>query len=543
MRQILRFAKSDRFRRRLFLVTLAVGLLCIFRIPYFVPVPLAWSDSYLFGYNNRTGEGLFLLLAVLLGLIAKFGGMLLPDETRGERGTVQLSHRLLITCLTISTLVALGLYLLTHSVGGLADGAYFLDRIHLIERGQTPYRNFEFVYGSFSLYASVFLGRVLAIGATNGYYLLWLAETLLGVWFLWIFLRWIDIPGGGARRVFLITYALTLFYLTSIALNYCALRYTLPLFGIVALCRVDQGAGIARRAATVGMAVLVVTVLLGLSPEEGIAFACATVMYLPLRRYFSRRPWMPDLLVLIPALVLVYLVAAHAGVFGTMKGFAAGAFNLPIYPAPHILFAFAAILGLVCYLATGNFRQRVQSNVCFVVIYGLGMVPGALGRCDTTHVGGYEMGILLCFLLLCWRWPVAWQVATWCFALFFLILPFALGRALLAACLHEGISHTALPGRRAGERVRARPGSSRDASSGCGAGAGAWTGENAEPPRFHRSVLAGPGNRLSRKLAACRRAAWLSSQQTQQLSESEHRRRILHGYVEHRLASTGCTED
>ena len=404
-----------------------VGLFLIFWLPYRVPVAMAWSDSYLFGYNNRAGEALFLALAVCLGAIAKVGGLVLPTGTRkAQTVPEELTYRVLLGCLGFSTFCAVGLYLLTHGVGGLNDGAYFLDRIHLIERGKVPYRDFEFVYGSFSLYASIYLGRVFSIGSVNGYYMLWLGETLTGVWLLWIFVRWIDIPGGGRRVVFLLTYALTLLYLLSIALNYCALRYTLPLFGMVAMCRVDQGSGLRRRVATVGLAMLLVTMLLGLSPEEGIAFACATVIYLPLRRYGSGRPFVVDLLILVPALVGAYGVAARAGSFGTMKGFAAGAFNLPIYPAPHLFFGFAAMLGVVCYLATGELRRRVQSNVCFVGIYGLGMVPGALGRCDTTHVGGYEMGMLLCAVLLCWRWPVLWRCGTWGFGLLFIMLPFAM---------------------------------------------------------------------------------------------------------------------
>jgi hypothetical protein len=97
---------------------------------------------------------------------------------------------------------------------------------------------------------------------------------------------------------------------------------------------------------------------------------------------------------------------------------------LPTTPA---LESAAGSMAMVFYVATGATAKCVQSNVAFAVLYGLGMLPGALGRCDNIHLAGYLMAVLVCAMLLSWLWLPMWRVATISFAMFFLLLPFVTG--------------------------------------------------------------------------------------------------------------------
>jgi hypothetical protein len=94
---------------------------------------------------------------------------------------------------------------------------------------------------------------------------------------------------------------------------------------------------------------------------------------------------------------------------------------------------------MVFYLATQTLAKNAQSNVTFAVIYGLGMLPGALGRCDGTHIAGYLLTILICAMLLSRLWVSAWRVATIAFASIFLIVPYALSIKRPAPALQKAL--------------------------------------------------------------------------------------------------------
>ena len=383
----------------LLLGTIAVvGLALVYWLPTRFPPPIAWSDSYIFEYNNRIAEVLFIALAATVWLTAKARGLHWPQAAMRNRPlNTEMPPRLLFTCLAVTALLCAFYGWLTYRGGGIGDGAYFLDRIHLMERGEVPYRDFEFVYGSFSLYASLFLGKIFACGSTAGFYILWVAETLLGVVLLWFAVRLLDLPAGGKRIVFLF------FCLTAMLLGLS--------FAVTLLPHLDRSATLRSRLRVGGAALLSVILLLGISPEEGIAFAVAVLLYLPVRRWALSRPWLPDFVLLAVVLFAVYRFVASRGVFGTMGRFGAGAFNLPIFPGLLSLFFFAAFLWVVAFHGSGRLRERAPSNLALVMIYGFGMLPGALGRADGIHLLGYELPVIAVALLLCRVRPVLWRAA------------------------------------------------------------------------------------------------------------------------------------
>ena len=384
-------------------------------------------------YKYELNGILFGAVVIAVAVLTKLGGLSLPSYTKdaGSReggswdpasGNGGLTVKLIMVCLGIDAVLCGIIYWLANGLGGLYDGVYYLDRIHLIARGEVPFRDFEFLYGSAPLYGSLAIGRLLHTSPDNGYYLIWGCGTILGIFLLWLSIRWLELPSGGT--VFLLYYALLSMFISLATLNYFSLRYTLPLFAVTGLCRLDRNARWLTRAEVILFALAMTAVLLGFSPEEGLVYAIAVCLYLPVRRYYAQRSFALDMLVLITALAGLCTIVAHAGTFATMSSFAAGAYYLPVYPGPNILFAFAAVLGMVFYMATRTTARCVQSNVAFAVLYGLGMLPGALGRCDNAHIAGYLLAVLVCAMLLSWLWLPMWRVATISFAMFFLLLPF-----------------------------------------------------------------------------------------------------------------------
>lgn len=396
---------------------LAVGLAVVFWLPTRFPPPVAWSDSYIFEFNNRLCEALFLVLALIFWLVGKARRLQWPASPLRDRLLAEeMPPRLLLACLLLASLLCALETWLTYRVGGIGDGAYFLDRIHLIERGQVPYRDFEFVYGSFSLYASIFLGKLFGCGSTAGFYMLWVAETLAGVALLWFGVRRLDLPAGGKRTVFFLLYCFGMQMVLAVTLNYTLLRYSLPFFAVALLPHLDLDKSARSRLQVAAAALAAVVLMLGISPEEGIALAVATVLYLPLRRLPLRRPWLPDTVLLAAVLGAVVRFSAQRGLFGTMGKFGAGAFNLPIYPGLPILLFFGAFFLLLLYQSTGRLAERLPSNLALLTIYSFGMLPGALGRCDAVHLAGYEMPLLAAALLLARVRPALWRAGTLGFA-------------------------------------------------------------------------------------------------------------------------------
>jgi len=408
--------------------TLLGGLLLVFLLPNFFPPPPASSESYVFGFNNRLCLLLFLGLVTAVAVVTWAGGLKLSVCEREASPTNDGPGKsLFFRVFAVAVVLAALFFWLTYSVGGINDSTYFLDRIHLMERGMRPFQDFEFVYGSGPLYASLWLAHLFHISAKAGYYLIWLTSALLGIFFLWISIRWIDLPASGKGRVFLLTIIFMLELISVVTLNYSAMRYTLPLFAMTGLCRIDRGSARLTRVAVVAFAGLMAMVLLKSSPEEGLAYLVAVCAYLSLRRYFSGRPFLPDVLALVAIAAGLLWMAAREGTFATMKRVAAGAFNLPVYPGPVVLLGLLSVLAVVFYVVSGDIRERSQSNVMLLGIFGIGMLPAAMGRCDTIHVVGYLLGVVICAMLLSWRWLQTWRLTTVWFGLFVLVAPLITG--------------------------------------------------------------------------------------------------------------------
>jgi hypothetical protein len=120
---------------------------------FFSPPP-ASSESYAFGFNNRLCLLLFLGLVTAVAGVTWAGGLeAFGLRKGGEPYKWRTQARgLFLRVFAVAVVLAALFFWLTYSVGGINDSTYFLDRIHLMERGMRPFHDFEFVYGSGPLY-------------------------------------------------------------------------------------------------------------------------------------------------------------------------------------------------------------------------------------------------------------------------------------------------------------------------------------------------------------------------------------------------------
>ncbi len=380
----------------------------IFVVPFYIPVSPAFSDSYLFGFNNRAALVLTLILFAVVGVLSWLGRLRLSliepeSDAPGYPDVRQPRHLDLAVVLLLATGFSAVYFLLIRGSNGVGEGVYFLDRLGLLAQGLHPYRDFEFAYGPLQIFGPWLLSSLFHLSLTVAYALFWLFSTCLGLLALWFAVLWIDLPAQGKSAAFAL-FALVLgVEILSSGLNYNPLRYAAPIACLVAVHRLSRRANAPLQTfdwQTILASALAATLLLCLSPEMGVTFCVAVVLYLPICRRICGRPWTWFALWLALAFIVLLLAAARIGVFETMKGFSAGGFSLPVLPGPHILIFLAAFAIVLVYLMNPRHRARLMSSTALLAFYSLGMLPAAFGRCDWAHVSGYELGILLPALLL-----------------------------------------------------------------------------------------------------------------------------------------------
>ncbi len=377
-------------------------------VPFYIPVSPAFSDSYLFGFNNRAALMLTLALFAVVGFLSWSGRLRLslvePQSADSSYPDArQPSRPALSFALLLATSFSAVFFFLIRSSNGVGEGVYFLDRLGLLAQGLHPYRDFEFAYGPLQIFGPWLFSSLFHLSLTAAYALFWLVSTCLGLLALWFAVLWIDLPAQGKSAAFAL-FALVLgVEILSSGLNYNPLRYAAPIACLIAVHRLSRRANAPLQTfdwQTILASALAATLLLCLSPEMGVTFCIAVFLYLPICRRACGRPWTWFALSLALAFTVLLLAAARIGVFETMKGFSAGGFSLPVLPGPHILIFLAAFAIVLVYLMNPRHRARLMSSTALLAFYSLGMLPAAFGRCDWAHVSGYELGILLPALLL-----------------------------------------------------------------------------------------------------------------------------------------------
>ena len=409
-------------RRNLRALALALGsilfLVAICTLPYMVPVTPVYSDSYVFGYNNRVAAMLTALGAVLLAL---FG----PELQLHFTAARPFTRSTLRKALAISATIAGTLHLLTRRLNGVAESIYLIDRIHLLRSGRVPYTQFEYAYGASFLYGPAWISRFLHLPVADGYGLFWIALVLLGTALLGKVILWVDLPHGAQRSIFLLFWVFSVLNLFTFGVTYSLFRYVLPCFFALVIYRrlwtTERGW---PQAATLALPAPMYALLLLVSPELGIAFAVGITAYLlrfgRLRDGANLAGFAGGVL----GMAAVTYGAARLGVFATLRAFSTGGFNLPLMPAPHLLLLFLLTGLCACYVGQ-RLRLGQPDALLILIAVSAPSLAAALGRCDPLHVLLNPLGVTLAgsFLLtgLPRLRPVLWPAMWTVFGLLFLV--------------------------------------------------------------------------------------------------------------------------
>lgn len=378
------------------------------------------SESYIFGYNNRVGFILFILLTALWAIYSRnLHLQFLPTGKNFDAVRPATFWK----CMAGALGLCIAMYLFTARLGGFGESAYLINRVDLAAHGLRPYRDFEYAYGASFIYLPILLGKFLHITVPNAYYIFWTLNVLGGVWFLYEIINRIDYPGKHRSEIFVLIYLFMTSHIITTGVNYTGIRFlSAPLFALLVFQSI-QDKTIKGQVSGSLLTVIFTAILLLISPEIGVVFGLGVSTFLFLFYINSEhKQWIAPYISMIFLLCSLYFIANKMNAFFTLKSMGDGGFNFPIIPAPHILILFAFTFFCASYLAfsltTGSFR----SNTVLVLFVSIPSLAGALGRCDPGHVAFYGIGIFIVGLLYISNSHRWWKASKAAYILAFIVL-------------------------------------------------------------------------------------------------------------------------
>ncbi len=376
------------FDKRFFLAYILCSLAAVFCVPLFVPMPPSVSPSYIFGYNNRVGVMLLLILVAIGAIWTK--GLGFQFATKGDAKPI--SVKVLIWSLIGVFVGCAVIYALAGRFTGFGESSYEIDRTWLTSQGKVPYVDFEWPFGVALLYGPLLFRHLVPIDLVQAYYLFWAINWLVGTLLLYMVVNMIDYPSTSKTRIFLLIYAAGVCSILCTGTHYSFLRFTCPLFFILIVQRLINAATPRANIYAAALAVLFTATLLLISPETAIAhaFACVCIFLLPTPTRSAG--FTATLLGFLLSLATVFCVASKLHVLDTLKASSGGADSFPIIPAPHILLFFAAAFICACYVFRRFADKRICDNTIGLIAFSIAMMAAALGRCDPLHVFWMEKG-------------------------------------------------------------------------------------------------------------------------------------------------------
>lgn len=405
--------------KRLFGAFIVFSLLAVFYLPYFVPVPPSATESYIFGYSNRLGI-LLLLLLVSLGAIWT-RGLKLAFVSNEESAWVPL--RYLWYFLFIEFAGCAAMYFKVRRFGGVAEAAYEVQRIWLLSRGKVPQIDFEWTYGPGLLYVPLWIHRYLHLSISDAYYLFWVVASLVGIILLYITLNVVDYRTGKKAEIFVLLGISWLLCIPSLGVNYSGLRFVTPLLFILLLYRMSRSEGRVAYAGACVLAPVFTAVLFLISPETAIAlaFACSIVLYLEMPSTL-RVSAVFCYFISLAGLALVIAASYKFHMLDSVLYAGGGANSLPMIVAPVTLLFFAATFICACYLFRRTLRNGPRDNTVAIVVFSIPMTFAALARCDPAHILGNGLGILIATFFYAGGFPRMWKLYRVAFITAFIVL-------------------------------------------------------------------------------------------------------------------------
>ena len=374
-------------------LTAAATYAAVFVLPYRFPLsePVL-SDTWIAGANNLVAAMALAVLSVVVTLFCWFRSPTLPDTETAR----PIARRYLYAAILVSTLwtACLG-WAVSQRQMYWGDEGYFLNQLRSgLVFHQQLYTGFEFAYGPL-LYlcpaACIRLLTPLGISFTAAYVVSLALMQAVGLALAFYMVQALPLRRPYQRCALALITCGT--FNSLLGLNYSIFRFILPFAAIVLLSRQRS---IARTAL---VAVVGEIVCLATSPELGVAFAGAAIVYAIYRGTTEHTRWLAATLAPIAGAGLFYLVVSPAYLF-TLGEMAKGGYNLLLRPAPHVLALLVAAVVLTPITVGRHLRSRDHAAmmVAFYVA-ALAMLPAALGRPDAIHTFFDGLGLYLLSLI------------------------------------------------------------------------------------------------------------------------------------------------
>jgi hypothetical protein len=420
----------------------------VFWLPFQVPpLGIVFSVSQAFHFNNQAA-----IAALLVGMaLATWWSWRNPSDapltpSPPDQPDQQLSWRPLLVTLGVSGLWLTLVGLATVEAPQL-NGIYFVNRLFCLQAGWKPYRDFEFAYGPAMLYVPVVLRNWTGLSVNAAYMLALWMFAWGGLFLLWWVVRQVHAPKHDQIVAFLLVAAFP-------AINpECGIEYTLTRYagGLAALVAARIAVEkLPRRWLAVAVCHLIlVAAVFSISPEVGLAFLAALIVYWFLE-YRAGSTWLIYTAATHVAVLAGLALLAPRNAFLSVRGFGAGSNHLPLFPSPYNLLYVGTLLVAVAPILSDAVRAVLEKKHGFGVfgtltapfaVHALAMMPAALGRADAGHVVYNGTAVFLLALLMPIRktpWAISGRfLYRGVFFLVFPIMTVALDRALLLPMLEN----------------------------------------------------------------------------------------------------------
>ena len=367
------------FSNRWFLIAISgLMMFCLFTLPYFfLSSDIVTSMSYDYGFNNKVGvllTGISILLFVFFGLLNEAQEIrLFGQEENGVAWKLFVIGCLVVAFYALFMGIISG-YRLAFNGG---ESSYFLPHIFDLVNGRVAYIDFLFFYGPLMIYFPYWV-YVITFGSSVLWAYLFSVSLfhILGLYMFYELLNAMNFDCKTKKWIFCFVYIC--FFPIALGMNYEMLRFILPFW---CFYKLHQNTSKWRML----FFPLSVILCMAISPEIGLVYLIALLIYCFLRFYALRDSAYISLATLSLILTICFMVI-YQPMFSMLFSFSSGLLNFPFIPSWHLFLFFACVM-LVAFILGCKLCNLSKNHFDITIIMmAFGLIPACLGRCDPGHV-------------------------------------------------------------------------------------------------------------------------------------------------------------
>ena len=369
-------------------------ILCL-TLPWFIGVSQSISDSYYYGYSNKSA--LFILLITIFSsyyIVSRVSKNTAEwSNRRVEETTTYNFFRQKKFVFFIYSFLFLGFiiflfisYNLQNSIY-YGESGYFIKRLYLMKDGLDPFISFEFAYGSFLLYFPHYIKELFNLQVETSYLLSLFLESVAGYFFLWKVCKTLG-SGGNLHLLFILLLLPSFFCLFSGGANYTLFRFVTPIYLLTYIVHDKVRSSQIR---VILLSIFIFLIVINISVELSITSMFSIIIFNLYLNKYSKKAFVTSLILIILVLGIFIYSESLGSKFKTLLIFSQGGNNFPWYLSPSILGFFVFIFTSIVIVAL----SRSKNYHLMVLIYSILNLPGALGRCDIGHIYFYGIGFFI----------------------------------------------------------------------------------------------------------------------------------------------------